>query len=103
MQMLAVVVAISVLLSLWMHDSLGADRVSLNFKSLESNTSWNMNLSNAFFPVSDSPGVDPLSRENSKALHALVSCMEHRNCHQNQTKGSLMSTFISVNRRLPFE
>jgi hypothetical protein len=96
MRILGVIVAISVVLTLWMHDSLSVDRVTFSFKSLESQSSWNMSLSDVFFPVSDSPAVDPLVHKNSKALNALVSCMEHRNCHQNQTKGALISTFICV-------
>ena len=90
---LAVLVAIAVILSLWMHDSLSTDRI-FNFKSWNagSHPSSNISLSDVFFPVTDSPEVSPLARENSKMLHALVTCMEHGNCLQNQTKGSSMST-----------
>jgi len=85
-RVLAVLVAIAVVLSLWMHDSLS----TFKFKSWQAGSppSSNMSLSDVFFPVSDAPEVNLLARENSKMLHALVTCMEHRNCHQNQTKGS---------------
>jgi hypothetical protein len=53
-----------------------------------------LSLGDAFFPVLDSQKVSPIARENSKMLHALVTCMERGNCHQNQTKGSLISTFV---------
>src|SRR6266571_1004127 len=103
-RVLAFLVAIAVVLSLWMHRSLGTDLIS-KFKSWHAHPSFgshpssNMSLSDVFFPVSDSPEVNPLARENSKMLHALVTCIEHRNCHQNQTKGSSISTYISVPRR----
>ncbi len=96
---LAVLVAIAVVLSLWMHYSLSTDRLFNAQPSFGSNPSSNMSLIDVFFPVSDSPEINPLTRENSKMLHALVTCIEHRNCHQNQTKGSSISTYISVPRR----
>jgi len=96
-QALAVLVAIAVVLSLWIHHSLGTDLLNSwrPHPRPGSHPSSNMNLSDVFFPVSDSPEVNPLARENSKMLHALVTCMEHRNCHQNQTKGSSMSILIA--------
>lgn len=66
------------------------------FKStFESDPSWNLSLSNVFFPlVPDAPGVDRVTYENSKMLHALVTCMEQKTCHQNQTKGASSSTYL---------
>ena len=89
-RVLSVLVVIAVVLSLWIHHSLSTDHIFKSWlvpPSFGSNSSSYMNLSDVFFPVSDSPTVNPLARENSKMLHALVTCIEHRHCHQNQTKG----------------
>ena len=99
---LAVLVTVGVVLSLWMHDLLSAGLIS-KLKSWHSHPSFgspqalNMSLSDVFFPVPDLPGEsNTLAVENSKMLHALINCMEQKTCYQNQTKGSSISTCISI-------
>jgi hypothetical protein len=83
-----VLVAIAIVLSLWMPVRVFKSESWQPHPSLQSNPSSNLNLSDVFSLLPDPPGVDPIALENSKMLHALVACVEHKNCHQNQTKGA---------------
>jgi len=85
LRLLAALLVIGVVLSVWLHDSLHPDFI-FKFKSFESLPSSHTTLSNVLFPVFDGPGVKPLIYENSKKLNALVSCLEQGTCAQNQTK-----------------
>jgi hypothetical protein len=80
---LAVLVVLAVILSLWHHESIST--IVFKFKS-----SLDIRPSDVFFPVIDTGASSP-ARENTKTLNALVTSIEHRNCSQNQTKGSSIS------------
>jgi hypothetical protein len=46
-----------------------------------------MNLSDILFPVPPPSEDSPLTHQNHMRLRSLFRCIEHRNCHKNQTQG----------------
>ena len=96
---LVALVCIAAMASLWMHGFLNVAVIHKSWQNSDpgsrpdsSSSSHprplNISLSDVLFPVPATPGINPWIHENSEMLHSLVSCIEHGNCRENQTKGS---------------
>jgi hypothetical protein len=78
--------------SLWMQGFILPSDTYKHYPSLTTSPLSPMNLSDILFPVPPATGQDSVTAENLRMLHSMFRCIEHRDCHENQTKVVILAS-----------